>query len=109
MTETCGVISGYKSSTTRYKTIEKEPYGKAIVSNGGIKDRIKIRIVNEKSGLDCKEEEIGDIYIASEILSLGYLSPEMVQKSEKDEKYESFNSDSQKWINSGDIGFTIVR
>lgn len=105
MTETCGVISGYKSSTTRYKTIEKEPYGKAIVSNGGIKDRIKIRIVNEKSGLDCKEEEIGDIYIAGEILSLGYLSPEMVQKIEKDEKYESFNSDSQKWINSGDIGF----
>ena len=105
MTETCGVISGYKSSTNRYKTIEKEPYGKAIVSNGGIKDRTKIRIANKKSGLDCKEGEIGDIYIAGEILSLGYLSPEMVQKIKKNEKYESFNSDFPKWINSGDVGF----
>ena len=105
MTETCGVISGYKSSTNRYKTIEKEPYGKAIVSNGGIKDRTKIRIANKKSGLDCKEGEVGDIYIAGEILSLGYLSPEMVQKIKKNEKYESFNSDFPKWINSGDVGF----
>ena len=105
MTETCGVISGYKSAESRYKTIDKTPHGSIIVSNGSVKDRIKIKIVDSKSGLDCKDGEIGYIHIAGDILSPGYLSPEMIQKIEKNEKYISSDYDSQEWLNSGDLGF----
>lgn len=105
MTETCGVISGYKSTENRYKTIDKAPHGSIIVSNGCVKDRTKIKIVDGKSGLDSKEEEIGYIHIAGDILSPGYLSPEMIQKIEKDEKYVSFDYATHEWLNSGDLGF----
>lgn len=105
MTETCGVISGYKSTENSYKTIDKTPHGSIIVSNGCVKDRTKIKIVDGKSGLDCKEGEIGYIHIAGDILSPGYLSPEMIQKIEKDEKYVSFNYATHEWLNSGDLGF----
>lgn len=105
MTETCGVISGYKPTESRYKTIDKVPYESLIVSNGCVKDRTKIKIVDGKSGLDCKEGEIGYIHIAGDILSPGYLSPEIIQKIEIDEKYVSSDYDSHEWLNSGDLGF----
>ena len=105
MTETCGVISGYKPTESRYKTIDKVPHESLIVSNGCVKDRTKIKIVDGKSGLDCKEGEIGYIHIAGDILSPGYLSPEIIQKIEIDEKYVSSDYDSHEWLNSGDLGF----
>lgn len=101
MTETGGVISGYKPIDHRYKIIDKN--GGTIVSNGGVKDRIKMKIVDGVSGIDCVDGETGYIHISGEILSLGYLTPEMVQSIEKNEKFSDCKA--PEWLNSGDLGF----
>lgn len=102
LTETCGVLTGYKPKNKEYNKFETD--NSVIVSNGSSGSHIKIEIRDKESGKPCKENEIGIIYISGNIVSPGYLTP-VITKKLNENTILFFEEEKDRWFNSKDIGF----
>ncbi|XP_059483505.1 uncharacterized protein LOC132201383 [Neocloeon triangulifer] len=72
--------------------------GETCVSSGKLGACVKVKIIDEKTGLNLGANERGLVYVHSPMIMKGYLSENSKEPVRKD-------IDSEGWLKTGDVGF----
>ncbi len=80
--------------------LSNEEHATTMVSSGI--PQMLVKIVNAETGLECSEDEVGDIWVAGKSITSGYFQN---QKATQQTFAHRINGDAVPYLVTGDIGF----